>query len=123
MQIHDLIGLLLEVVLLAATGVALVAVLVLFGSRFFDDSKDMDVIGSHLVASDGKSWDFSKENHSSKARAQRDVKPIDDSPDVWDGVEYSDDEKRFDLIPAQGEIRPVKSDMDLEIIDAEIIPE
>jgi len=75
MEVHNLIGLLIEVVLLAACGLALVALLVLFAVRFFDDSADLDVIGSHLTTPDGKAWDFSKDKYSYQARAQRDVKP------------------------------------------------
>jgi len=66
MELHRIIGLIIEVVLLAATGLALVAVLVIMVSRFLDDSKDLDVIGSHLVSADGKSWDFPKEGSDPK---------------------------------------------------------
>ncbi|MBK6904052.1 MAG: hypothetical protein IPH04_14935 [Saprospirales bacterium] len=128
MEIHDAIGDGMVIVLtpfaIAAALVAVfavgvkVAAFVMYGS----ERKDLDVIGSHLVSADGKSWDFSK-SQSDKARAQRDIRPANDDPEVWDGVEYDDDGRKYEIVPAQGETRPVRSDMDLEIVDAEIIPE
>lgn len=133
MEIHDAIGDGMVIVLtpfaIAAALVAVFAVgvkvvsFVMYGS----EGKDLDMIDSHLVTDDGKRWDFSKENHSGKARAQRSVSAYDDpgawgsirtaneDPDKWDG---------FDIVPHQGETRQVTSDMDMEIVtDAEIIPE
>lgn len=123
LELHEIIGDLIVAVLMAAAIVAALLYLVLLASGGFGmRSGDSDVIGSHLIGADGKSWDFSKENHSDKARAQRDVRPESD-PDVWDGVEYDDDGHKYEIVPAQGETRPARSDMDLEIVDAEIIPE
>lgn len=128
MEIHDAIGDGMVIVLTPfAIAAALVAVFAV-GVKVFSllyygiDKRDLDVIGSHLLSADGKKWDFSKENHSDKARVQRDIRPESD-PDVWDGVEYDDDGRKYEIVPAQGETRPARSDMELEIMDAEIIPE
>ena len=123
LELHEIIGELIVAVLMAAAIVAALLYLVLLASGGFGmRSDDSDVIGSHLVSDDGKSWDFSK-SHSAHARAQRDVRPGNYDPEVWDGVEYDDDGHKYEIVPAQGETRSVKSDMDLEIVDAEIIPE
>ena len=121
LELHEIIGDLIVAILMAAAIVAALLYLVLLLSGGFGMRSDnSDVIGSHLVASDGKSWDFSK-SQSDKARAQRDIRPANDDPEVWDGVEYDDDGRKYEIVPAQGETRPVRSDMDLEIVDAEII--
>ncbi|MBK7338747.1 MAG: hypothetical protein IPJ00_22615 [Saprospirales bacterium] len=134
LELHTIIGDLIVAILMAAAIVAALLYLVLLASGGFGmRSDDSDVIGSHLVSADGKAWDFSK-SQSAHARAQRTVSAYDDKsakattklsndPDVWDGVEYDDDGHKYEIVPAQGETRPVKSDMDLEIVDAEIIPE
>lgn len=127
MEIHDAIGDGMVIVLtpfaIAAALVAVFAVVVKVVSfiMYGSEGKDMDVIGSHLTTPDGKKWDFSKENHSDKARAQRDIRPANDDPDIWDGVEYNDDGRKYEIVPAQGETRPVRSDMELEVVEAEII--
>ena len=78
LELHNIIGDLIVAVLMAAAIVAALLYLVLLASGGFGmRSDDSDVIGSHLVASDGKSWDFSK-SHSDKARAQSNVSAYDD---------------------------------------------
>ncbi len=120
-ELHNIIGELIAAILMAAAIVAALLYLVLLASGGFGTrSDDSDVIGSHLISADGKSWDFSK-SQSDKARAQRDIRPANDDPEVWDGVEYDDDGRKYEIVPAQGETRQVRSDMDLEIVDAEII--
>ena len=123
MQLHEMIGDLIVAVLMAAAIVAALLYLVLLASGGFGmRSDDSDVIGSHLVSADGKGWDFSK-SQSAHARAQRDVMPANNDPEVWDGVEYDDDGRKYEIVPAQGETRPVRSDMELEVIEVENIPE
>ncbi len=139
MQIHDAIGDGMVIVLtpfaIAAALVAVFAVVVKVAAfvMYGSEGKGLDVLGSHLTTDDGKAWDFSK-SQSDKARAQRTVSAYDDQsakattklsnePDVWDGVEYDDDGRKYEIVPAQEETRPVRSDMDLEIIEVENIPE
>ncbi|MBK7337802.1 MAG: hypothetical protein IPJ00_17320 [Saprospirales bacterium] len=77
-ELHNIIGELIAAILMAAAIVAALLYLVLLASGGFGTrSDDSDVIGSHLISADGKSWDFSK-SQSDKARAQRTVSAYDD---------------------------------------------
>jgi len=83
MEVHQIIGLLIEVVLLAATAIALVAVLLLFLSRFLygSDDRDLAVLDAHLV--ENGQWNFPVEGSPAKmsgAPRSRINKPAEREP-------------------------------------------
>ena len=123
MDIHTAIGGIITLLLAILACLGAMAVIVAFLRYYLDGpgwEREIDVVGSQYVSADGNRFDWTKGdavNNGTPRNAR--AKNEDDDPEGWKDVEY--DEGNFEIVPAQGETRLVKSDMDLEIDDAEII--
>lgn len=118
MEVHDLIGQGLVIVLLAATGLAAAVVMVIMISRIFQVQNDalLDVCDSHLRTADGKAWKFPDTPNRSGAPRARFTTPAYHNGDT----EYHKDKGVIARPDPEEEIEIIPED-DPEEVEAEVI--